>query len=71
MCTSAGASLSGATYRILDETVFPTVIAEPDWAEHLGEPLGDNGIELEPYAVAFLRLDASSDEWTCPPPRTS
>jgi D-apionolactonase len=54
----AGASLSGATYRILDETAFATATEEPDWAKHRGEPLSGKEIELRPHAVAFVRLGA-------------
>ena len=55
----SGASLRGATCRMLDEAAFAAATAGPDWARHPGTPLGGNRLDLPPYAVAFVTLDAA------------
>jgi hypothetical protein len=53
-----GSSRAAASCRVLDETAFVAATAEPDWATQSGKMLGDHGIELPPYAVAFVTLGA-------------
>ncbi len=55
----SGASLRGATCRMLDEAAFAAATVRPDWARHTGTPLGGNRLDLPPYAVAFVTLDAA------------
>jgi hypothetical protein len=50
-----GTDISGATYRVLDETAFDAATATVDWAARAGDRLAGR-IELAPYAVAFVTL---------------
>jgi hypothetical protein len=49
-----GAAFADAECRLLDSAAFAAATAGPDWAKGPGAPLGNRGIVLSPYAVAFV-----------------